>query len=237
MTITTELKELLSLAEKALTDSPWEFDWFQKDGIADCGIHCKSFSFGAVALFRAPRYVKEADWRDLAGYVCAASPKAIKSLLLALERAEERFEEAHASRQQYAGMWADRKREADGYCAAMIEARARAEQAEAASAMLVEKAKKVIAEWDQPFETLEEPDTLKTDEAITELLSSITDLPTHTTAHLERVRKLEANQRTPGTVEVCATCGVKFPGSCGASYAIHGSRPPCPIRQQKDKPA
>lgn len=61
-------------------------------------------------------------------------------------------------------------------------------------------------------------------------------LPQSTRLYMERVKKLEQNQRTPGTREICSRCqkslhAYKIDGCSGTDDEPHDPLPDCPIRQ------
>lgn len=109
-------------------------------------------------------------------------------------------------------------------CSELARKNERAEKAETSVAVLAE-----AAEAYRMAKTADECD--KTSAHLEEVLAN---LPAAAQALLDRLKKAEANQRTPGTHEICQCA----PERCTCTYEHQWSdceRKDCPIRVAKDK--
>lgn len=122
--------------------------------------------------------------------------------------------------------------------------KARAEKAEAASAVLVEahsvlNAARAATAPVENIRTGMSEQIRRIHEAMKTLDKAFANLPTQTTVHLERVRALEANQLPEGCMAVCNLCNGRDFETGHCSYSTDATRKyprNCPaIRQQKEE--
>lgn len=65
------------------TPGPWEWDWRQIDGEADCGVRWMKREGHAYSVCRAPRYQSQEQWEADARLIAAAPD--LLSALIAME--------------------------------------------------------------------------------------------------------------------------------------------------------
>lgn len=62
------------------TPGPWEWDWRQIDGEADCGVRWIKCEGHAYSVCRAPRYQSQEQWEADARLITAA-PELLEALI------------------------------------------------------------------------------------------------------------------------------------------------------------
>jgi hypothetical protein len=177
-----------------------------------------------------------------AAYIAAANPSTISRLLSDLEAAEQALNETFVD--EHGETW--RRPTAEAYqraCATIDRYAANARAAEARASEAVEKCGVLVKNlhflWTRAIHN--KGGTLQQAERGADNLVAGLDLPAAVLAERGRIKQLEANQRTPGMVEVC-----KHRGERGCHYYMFGGVKPhpcqrdathCPIRQQVSPPA
>ena len=76
------------------TKGPWNWNWFQKDGLTDCGIFSDYCHGIRTSVARAPKFQTESQWRADACLI-AAAPELLEALEDAMKTA---MFEKHADR-------------------------------------------------------------------------------------------------------------------------------------------
>ncbi len=79
-----------------LKTGPWKWYWKTTEGEADCGVLWEQCPGMAYSICRAPRYIKERDWNDVAPLI-AAAPELLEALKLACEVLRAKGESGIAS--------------------------------------------------------------------------------------------------------------------------------------------